>query len=431
MRSGLLSLIFVSQISLLSGGIAAAEDNPPLITGQAAYGDWTSDAPGTRRLITPNDMPPPQATPSAVNGPGIVRAPADATLHLPPGFKVSAFMTGFKEPRQMKIAPNGDIFLAESGANRIRVISSTPGSEKASGATIFAEGLPERPYGIAFYPPDSNPHYVYVATEGHVLRYPYHTGDLKAQGAAETIIGDLPQGHHWTRDILFSEDGRKMFVAVGSASNDAEEGMIEEIWRADVLQFSPDGAGRHVFALGLRNPVTLALNPSTHELWTTVNERDGMGDNLPPDYATHVEERGFYGWPWYYIGSHQDAAHKGQHPEYDGKVITPDILLQPHTAPLGCVFYAGTQFPAEYRGDLFIASHGSWNRAKRTGYKLIRARFKDGKATGEYDDFLTGFVTKEGNVWGRPVGVAVAQDGAILLSDDASGTVWKIRYGPQ
>ncbi len=407
---------------------ACAEANNTVLTGQAAYGDWTKDAPGTKRLITPHDLLVPQATPSAVNGPHIVPAPTGALPQVPAGFKVSAFMTGLKEPRQMKIAPNGDIFLAESGALRIRVLRAQPGSESSQSATIFAEGLPERPYGIAFYPPGNNPNYVYIATEGHILRYPYHNGDLQARGKAEPIVSDLPQGRHWTRDVAFSADGKKMLVAVGSGSNDAEEGMQAEVWRADILEFNPDGTGKGIYASGLRNPVTLAFNPTTHELWTTVNERDGMGDNLPPDYATHVERGGFYGWPWYYIGDHQDAVYKGRKPELKNKVLTPDVLLQPHSAPLGCVFYTGTQYPAEYQGDLFIAMHGSWNRAQRTGYKLVRARFKKGKATGQYDDFLIGFVASDGNVWGRPVGVAMTQDGALLLSDDASGTVWSIRY---
>jgi glucose/arabinose dehydrogenase len=422
-----LRLIPIFVVPILLAFNATAEEQK-LLTGHAAYGDWTQDAPGVRRLITPQDLLSPKETPSAVNGPKIVPAPADAALKVPPGFKVFAFMTGLKDPRQMKIAPNGDIFLAESGGNRIRVISSAAGSEQATGATVFASNLPERPYGIAFYPPGNDPHYVYIATEGHVLRYPYHTGDLQARGNAETIIADLPQGHHWTRDVIFTADGSKMLVAVGSGSNDAEEGIDAEAWRADILEYSPDGTNKRVYASGLRNPVTLTFNPTTQALWTTVNERDGMGDNLPPDYAAHVAENGFYGWPWYYIGSHQDAQHNGQHPEWDGKVITPDILLQPHSAPLGCAFYTGTDYPAQYRGDLFIAMHGSWNRAQRTGYKLVHARFRNGKATGEYDDFLTGFVTKDGNVWGRPVGVAIAKDGAVLLSDDASGTVWKIRY---
>lgn len=402
----------------------ALAENYPLLTGQSAYGDWTKDAPGIRRMITPGDMPSPQATRSVSNGPKIVPKPSDAELKVPHGFKVSALLKGLKEPRQMKTAPNGDIFLAESGALRIRVV-------RAGNATIFADGLSERPYGIAFYPPGNDPHYVYVATEGHVLRYPYSNGDLQAHGKPEIIIPDLPQGHHWTRDIIFSPDGHKMFVAIGSGSNDAEDGMDAEKWRADILEYNPDGTGKRVYAAGLRNPVTLAFNPATQELWATVNERDGLGDNLPPDYATLVASGGFYGWPWYYIGSHQDPRYKGQHPELSGKVLMPDVLLQPHSAPLGCAFYTGTQFPAEYRGDLFIALHGSWNRAKRTGYKLVRARFKNGKANGEYDDFLTGFVTKNGNVWGRPVGVAVTQDGAVLLSDDASGTVWKIDYAAQ
>jgi len=348
-RQKILFLVLLIMSGIVAGASAA---DYQLLIGQAAYGDWTKDAPGTGRLITPDSMPLPKATPSAANGPRIVSVPADAVLKVPPGFKVTSFFTGLNEPRQMKVAPNGDIFLAESGARRIRILHAQPGSEVAGSVTIFADDLPERPYGIAFYPPGNDPLYVYIATEGHVLRYPYRNGDLQARGKPEVIIPDLPQGHHWTRDVIFSEDGGKMYVAVGSGSNDAEGGIGAEKWRADILEYNPDGTGRRVYASGLRNPITLALNPATHELWTTVNERDDMGDDLPPEYATHVVRNGFYGWPWYYIGPHQDPQHKGRHLELSGKVLMPDVLLQPHSAPLGCAFYTGAQYPPFYKGDL-------------------------------------------------------------------------------
>jgi glucose/arabinose dehydrogenase len=418
--------VFLMTVALAADAYAA--DEPPL-TGNDAYGDWTKDAPGVHRLITSSDLQEPNATPSASNSPKVVPRPADAALHAPPGFTVAAFLSGLKDPRQMKMAPNGDIFVAESGGLAVRVIRTAPGAEKAQGSIVFIDHLPERPYGLAFYPPGNDPKYLYVATEGHVLRYPYRTGDLQARGPAETIVPDLPIGHHWTRDITFTPDGGKLLVAVGSASNDGEEGMEQEQWRANVLEYNPDGSGKRVFASGLRNPVTLAFNPDTNDLWATVNERDAMGDNLPPDYAAHVVDGGFYGWPWYYIGAHQDKEHAGQHPELKNKVRAPEVLLQPHSAPLGCAFYSGTQFPDDYKGDLFIALHGSWNRAKRTGYKIARASFKGGKPTGEYIDFVTGFVTPEGDVWGRPVGVVMAQDGSLLFSDDAGGTIWRVAYG--
>jgi glucose/arabinose dehydrogenase len=242
------------------------------------------------------------------------------------------------------------------------------------------------------------------------------------------IVPDLPEGRHWTRDIQFTPDGGTMLVSVGSGSNDAEEGIEQEKNRADILAYNPDGTNLRVYASGLRNPVTIAFDAERGDLWTTVNERDGLGDNLPPDYATRVVKGGFYGWPWYYIGAYEDPNNPGQHPELKDKVRTPDVLFQPHSAPLGFAIYNGKQFPPEYRGDIFVALHGSWNRANRTGYKLVRVRLNHGKPTGEYDDFLTGFVTPDGNVWGRPVGITVAPDGALLMSDDASGTIWRIAY---
>jgi glucose/arabinose dehydrogenase len=425
--------MFLTALAVSTATCAGAED-AVLLTGKAAYGDWKTDAPGVRRLITPVDLPPPRATSSAFNAPSGGPRPAGAELKVPPGFHVSLFLTHLKEPRQLKVAPNGDVFLAESEALSIRIIHSAANADTASGATVFADHLPERPYGIAFYPPGNDPQYLYVATEGHVLRYPYHTGDMQARAKAEVIVPDLPIGHHWTRDIIFTADGSKMLVSVGSASNDGENGMAAESFRADVLEFNPDGSGKRVYASGLRNPVSLAENPSTHAFWTTVNERDGLGDDLPPDFVTSLAPGGFYGWPFYYTGMNLDLSHKTPPPELKDKSLAPDVLLQPHSAPLGCAFYTGQQFPPEYSGDLFVALHGSWNREKRTGYKLVRVRFKDGKATGEYDDFLTGFILETGiifkgdNVWGRPVGVAMAQDGSLLMSDDGSGTVWKISY---
>ena len=397
------------------------------LVGAAAYGDWTKSAPGTERLIRPTDLPAPYTTPSSRNQSHIVPKPKDAALHLPPGFAVSPFLTGLSGPRQMRLAPNGDIFLAESDGKRIRVIRAAAGAARAETPSIFAEGLDYRPYGIAF-PPGPDPHFVYVATEGQVLRYPYHNGDVKASGKAEVIVSDVPVGHHWTRDITFSPDGKKLLLAVGSGDNDGEEGMAKEERRADILEYDPDGKNMRVYASGIRNPVSIAFYPGTNDLWTTVNERDGLGDNLPPDYVTRVKPGGFYGWPWFYIGGNQDPRHKGEQDELKATVAVPDVLVQPHSAALGIAFYTGKQFPDTYHGDIFVALHGSWNREQRTGYKLIRIHLKDGKPTGAYEDFMTGFVAADGSVWGRPVGVAMTADGALLVSDDGSGTVWRIAY---
>jgi glucose/arabinose dehydrogenase len=275
---------------------------------------------------------------------------------------------------------------------------------------------------------------VYVANTNSVVRFPYRNGDLKARGASEKIVdlsagGRLHGGGHWTRDIAFSKDGKKMYVSVGSlTNNDDPEENEGERERANILEFNPDGSGKRVFAWGTRNPVGIATDPNSGELWMSVNERDGLGDNLVPDYISSVKDGGFYGWPYYYMGGNYDPDHKGKKPELKSKVITPDVLLQPHNASLQLTFYTGEQFPEEYRGDIFAAEHGSWNKRVRTGYEVIRVPREGSKATGEYIDFMTGFVTPEGEVWGRPVGVAVGKDGSLFVSDDGSKSIWRVTY---
>ncbi len=411
-------------------------DQTAVRTGKDAFGDWTTDAPGVRRKITVADLPPPFATESAGNHPRIIAPPEGAMPKVPSGFKVNQFASGLEDPRLLRVAPNGDIFIAESHANRIRVIRAPDGASKPERSEIFASGL-DLPFGIAFWPPGPNPKFVYVGNTGSVVRFPYQAGDLRARGSAEIVVPNIPSGGHltggghWTRDVVFSRDGSKMFVSVGSRSNDAEHLtrlLRSEERRADVLEFDPDGSGFRIFATGLRNCVGMAINPTTGDLWCSTNERDGMGDDLPPDYITHVQDGGFYGWPWYYIGNHEDPHHKGQRPDLADKVIVPDVLVQAHSASLEMTFYDGKQFPDDYRGDAFAAEHGSWNRARRTGYKVIRVIMHGGKPTGEYEDFMTGFVTADGDVWGRPVGVAVAHDGALLVTEDGNGTVWRISY---
>ena len=408
------------------GTAAVVRADPGVLTGAAAFGDWTQDAPGTRRHITAADLPAPYATRSATNHGHIVPRPKGAMPHVPPGFTVSEFAAGLAAPRLLRVAPDGDLFVAETDDGDIRVFRADAKGGKAA-ASVYAKDL-DGPFGLAFYPPGPQPHYLYVATTGAVLRFPYRRGDRSAQGKPERIGPKLPTGGHSTRDVLFSADGKKMYVSVGSESNDQEGSSASETRRADILEFAPDGSGERRFATGLRNPVEMALHPLTGDLWTVVNERDGLGDNLPPDYLTRVRAGAFYGWPWYYIGAHQDPRHRGEHPELRDKITVPDVLFQPHSAPLGLAVYTGKQFSKAYRNDIFVALHGSWNRARRTGYKVVRAILHDGRPTGEYEDFLTGFVTKEGDVWARPVGVAVAPDGALLVSDDAGGTVWRIAY---
>lgn len=394
------------------------------------FTDFRYEQPGKVRKITANDLPKPYASSSAENGPEVVARPANAWPKALPGFKVDQYATGLDNPRLLRTAPNGDIFLAESNAGRIRIFRGMTSDGKPELSAVFASGL-KRLYGINFYPPGPNPQWVYVSQPEGVFRFAYQNGNLKATSGPEHVA-DLPDGRgHWTRDIQFSPDGKKMFVAVGSASNDDDSDTTPgEKNRADILAFNPDGSDMQVYASGIRNAGGgLGINPKTGELWCSVNERDALGDNLVPDYITHVQEGGFYGWPWWYIGGHQDPRQEGKHPELKDKAIVPDVLLQPHNASLEFTFYEGKQFPSEYEGDIFASEHGSWNKAVRAGYEIIRVPLhQTGKASGEYEDFVTGFVLDDGNVWGRPVGMTVAPDGSLLFSDDGSNTVWRVSY---
>jgi glucose/arabinose dehydrogenase/mono/diheme cytochrome c family protein len=394
------------------------------------FTDFRYEKPGTTRRITAKDLPQPYATQSADNAPKQVGRPNDVWPVAPAGFKVELYGSGLDNPRTLITAPNGDIFLAESDPGRIRVFRGITSDGKPEQSAVYASGL-KRPYGLAFYPPGADPQYLYVGNEREVVRFAFHSGDLKASGAAEHVA-DLPgPGGHWTRAVVFSQDGKKMFVAVGSGSNvDDPDTKPREKNRADILWCDPANCQLRVYAYGIRNAGGgLAINPQTSELWCSVNERDGLGDNLVPDYITHVQEGGFYGWPWWYIGGHQDPRHKGKHPELKDKAIVPDVLLQPHNASLEMTFYEGQQFPAEYKGDIFAAEHGSWNKSVRVGYEVIRVPLhQQADAGGEYEDFLTGFVLPDGNAWGRPVGVTVAQDGSLLVSDDGSNSIWRVSY---
>jgi glucose/arabinose dehydrogenase len=430
------SLVGCSLLIGLHALSVAASDTKSgnALRGQSVFTDFRGEAPGAVHKITAADLPQPFATRSVDNGPRLVPRPADAWPHAPSGFKVEEYATQLENPRLIRTAPNGDVFVAESEPGRVKVFRGITKNGKPEKSEIFATQL-RQPFGIAFYPPGPNPQYIYVGNTDSVVRFPYENGDLKARGPAEVIVPDIPGGGrlrgggHWTRDLAFSLDGKKMYVSVGSHSNvDDPDLHPEEFHRADILEVNPDGTGLRVYAWGIRNAVGIAVHPETGELWASVNERDALGDNLPPDYITHIQEGGFYGWPWYYIGGNQDPRHQGKHPELKDKVIVPDVLLQPHNASLEMTFYQGEQFPPEYRGDVFAAEHGSWNKAVRTGYEVIRVPLKQGRATGEYQDFLTGFVTPDGDVWGRPVGVAVAKDGSLLVTDDGSGCIWRVSY---
>ena len=426
------------------GAAASAE----VRTGTDAFGDFTKDAPGVRHHIVPADLPAPFATDIKANFSSIVSQPAGAVPLVPPGFKAEPFAQ-LKKPRAIRVAPNGDIFVAQTAVGQVSVLRAADGAAKPSQTETFASGL-SGPFGIAFYPAGPDPQFVYVATGYSVVRFPYRNGDMTARRPSETIVPEIPAGgSHSTRDIAFSPDGTHLYISVGSYSNVAESmdkaasaqvqsaenerglgaAWGNEAWRADVLLTSPDGeAGLKSFANGIRNCAGLGVEPKTGNVWCVTNERDSLGDNLPPDYATRVKAGAFYGWPWYYIGNHEDPRLKGERPDLANKVTVPDVLFQPHSAPLQIGFYTGRQFPPEYRGSAFVTLHGSWNRANRTGYKVVRAILKDGVPTGEYEDFLTGLVMADGSVWGRPVGVATAHDGSLLVGEDGNGTIWRVTY---
>jgi glucose/arabinose dehydrogenase len=396
-----------------------------IITGKAAYVDAKDLKAGTFRKITVADLPEVMPATPGKFGPTAAR-PEGALPQAPAGFKVEQYAhDGLKAPRQIRRAPNGDFFVAEQAAGEIKIIRDNNGKPEIS---TFATGL-SVPFGINFYPAGPNPQYVYIGNTGSIVRFPYKNGDLKATGPAETLISDIPpKGNHSTRDIVFL-DGNRMLIAVGSADNVSNSAASEE-HRANILEYTPEGKFVKIYASGIRNPVGLGINPATNMIWTSVNERDDLGDNLVPDYITSVKEGGFYGWPWFYIGKHEDPRAKLAHPadKTIDSVIVPDVLLQPHNASLGLTFYDGTQFPAEYRGDLFAAEHGSWNRATKSGHEVVRVPLDKGKSNGVYEDFLTGFLTPDGQPWGRPVGVATGKDGALYVTDETSASIWKVSW---
>jgi len=418
-------------------------------------GDWQNDAPGVVHRIRLQDLPPPYATASAGNAPRVSARPAGAHLSAPPGFVVTLLASGLDGPRLLRTAPNGDIFIAETRRGRIRVLRLAQEGDAVAENAVFAGDL-HGPFGIAFYPLGPDPRWLYVGELNSVVRFPYRSGELRASGLPELIVPQLAAttGGHTTRDVAFSLDGRRMFVSIGSGSNvgvgmPAKTPAEIQAWEASHLRgsawgyeadraeiASTDPEGRQplrIFASGIRNAVGLAVQPSTGELWASTNERDALGDDLVPDYITHVREGGFYGWPWYYLGNHEDPRHAGVRPDLAGVAIVPDVPVQSHSASLQMTFYPSTvagsaAFPRDYRGDIFAAFHGSWNRTGRTGTKVVRVHLHNGVATGDYEDFLTGFVIDDGHVWGRPVGVTVAADGALLVTDDANGTLWRVAY---
>jgi glucose/arabinose dehydrogenase len=436
-------------LAALVVGVSASVVCGQTLKARDAFGDWKQDKPGVRRLLTVKDLPQPSAGKSANNFPQKVQMPAGAKPVVPPGFSVDLVTSGLAEPRVIRAAPNGDLFITESKANAVRVLRIPDGTATPSHSEVFVSGL-NRPYGIAFYPPDDEPEWLYVANCNGVIRFRYKNGDLKAEGTSETVVGPVLWTHHWTRDIVFSPDGKRLYLSVGSGSNVAQDMFphpltteTPEEWikahalgaawdteenRAQVLAYAPDGKNQKTYATGLRNASGIAIQSVTGQLWGVVNERDELGEDTPFEYATHIKEGAFYGWPWYYLGPNEDPRHRGKRPDLKDHVTLPDVYIQAHSAPLQIAFYNGDQFPADYKGDAFVTLHGSWNRGQRTGYKVIRLLFDDaGKPTGEYEDFMTGFVVSDQQVWGRPVGVTVTKDGSLFVTEDGrSGTVWRV-----
>jgi hypothetical protein len=413
--------------------------------------NWRLDAPGREHRISANSLPPPFATASSRNSSSVVAKPAGASIAVPPGFHVDTFISGLTGPRKMLVASNGDVFFTEMRGGRVTVLHPSSDDSKVAGTDVYLQGL-RQPFGLAFYPNAQNPQWLYVAETNRVTRYAYRVGDVKPRGAAQIVVAQLPSGvGHSTRDIAFSPDGKRLFVSVGSGSNVAETmskktpteikaweaahglgaAWDAETDRAVVLEF--DAAAPRtpsIYASGIRNCVSLTVQPANGALWCTTNERDALGDDLVPDYSTRVKHGSFFGWPWYYIGSNEDPRLKGERPDLAGKVSVPDVLYQSHSAALSMTFYAASSgksaFPADYVGDAIVGLHGSWNRSLRTGYKLVRVHMKNGEPTGDYEDFLTGFVVDDAHVWGRPVATVELADGSLLVSEDGNNVIYRI-----
>lgn len=413
-------------------------------------GKNTSDSVESKKYNTVVNLPPPDEKASEVKYSKVIGWPANATPVVPSGLTIKKFTSGIKSPRNIYVAPNGDIFVAfantESKGIQKKVKDELSGRNESQHTQkslnqvyLFrdtnADGIPDyqslylshlnQPFGLLV-----NNNYFYVANTDGVLRFPYNPSETKISAKGEKIL-ELPAGgynNHWTRNLITNKDGSKIYVSVGSASNVAEHGINEEMRRANILEINPDGSGERIFAGGLRNPVGMDFLPGTNELWTVVNERDELGDNLVPDYLTKVTEGGFYGWPYSYFGRNIDPRIKAeeQKPELVEKTIVPDLPLDSHSSSMGLVFYDHDKLPAKYHGGAIIAQHGSWNRSTFTGYRVAFVPFKNGMLAGPAEDLITGFIADEGKgeVYGRPVAVAITKEGNLLITDDASDTIW-------
>jgi glucose/arabinose dehydrogenase len=363
-------------------------------------------------------LPAPHETKSAGNGPRRESPPEGFLPTVPAGFRINIFASNFKTPRLMTIAPSGDIFLAETGANQVVILRDPGFTGMAQSREVFAAGL-KRPFGIAFYD-----NYVYIGNSDSIVRFHYDPKTSKRTGEMEKLM-DVPDGGHITRNLAITPDGKHLLIAVGSAGNvETDDPSI----RAAITIADLDGKNARLFGTGLRNPVGLAIEPKTGAVWTSVNERDELGDDLPADYFTSVKDGGFYGWPYSYLGSNVDVRATPPRPDLVAKATIPDVLLGCHVAPLQFAFYTGKQFPEKYWGGAFLAEHGSWNRAVRNGYQVVFIGFKNGKAEEAPVPFMTGLVPdpKGPDVVGRPVGVTVTPDGSLLVADDGANVIYRI-----
>jgi glucose/arabinose dehydrogenase len=359
----------------------------------------------------------------------VIGWPASKAPVAPEGFKVERFASNLNNPRWIYVTPNGDILVSQSRTNRnnspnnIILLKDANGDGTAEVQSTFMSGL-NQPLGMLVLN-----NWLYIANTDGVYRFPYTNGQTEVKETGQKIL-DLPAGgynNHWTRNLLASRDGKKIYVTVGSGSNVAEHGLANEVRRACILEINPDGTGERIFASGIRNPVGLDWEPVTGALWTACNERDHLGDELVPDYVTSVKDGGFYGWPFAYFGPNEDPRMKGQRPDLVAKTIVPDVPVGPHTASLGLAFYTRNAFPQKYIGGAFVGQHGSWNRSSFSGYKVVFIPFANGKP-GKPEDFLTGFIADEAKneVYGRPVGFTVLNDGSLLVADDAGNTIWRV-----
>lgn len=369
-------------------------------------------------------LPPPFHTPSASNPPRVIERPDGSRLQAPAGFDVQEFSSGFERPRYMILGPLGEILLSDSARQgRVYALVDRNGDSRITDdeKKAILSGL-DRPFGLALWKD-----YLYVAETTSVKRYKYDAKKLEATQPEEIVPLKEAATGHWTRTILFDRKGEKFYLTVGSQSNVSPG---EPEIRAAILRFNPDGTGREFIATGTRNPIGLAWYPGTDTLWAAVQERDGLGDDLVPDYFTAIRPGGFYGWPYAYTGPNEDPRNKGQRPDLVAKTIVPDVVLPAHVAVLDARFYTGRMFPERYRGGAFLAYHGSWNRAQRIGYSVVFIPFKNGRPAGEPEDFLTGFMLdpSKKEVWGRPVGLLELRDGSLLVSDDGGNRLWRITY---